>query len=352
MPESIPQEHLSTLAYLWRQYEAQPRRLAFGAQTLDEWRAWHAALRAALAECLGGFPADRCALASRLVEVVEEPDYRREKVVFYSEPGVAVPCYVLIPRTAAPPHRPVIALHGHGSDGARLVLGLAQGDEELAHMQALNYDYGRQLAQRGFMVVAPVLRDLGERMEPTSAFRVGAGVWEKSCPMAALVGILLGRSLAGLRAWDVMRTVDYLRTRPEPMIDQIGLLGFSGGGAVALYSAVLDERLSAVVIGSAFCTYRASIMAIEHCPDNYVPGLLRHAEMSDIAGLIAPRPLLIEHGTQDEIFPIAGVRQAYHDLSQVYALLGCPERLDADFFPGGHRFGGRKAFSVLERWLA
>ena len=352
MPDCVPQEHLSTLAYLQRQYQAQPRQLAFRAQTPDQWRAWRAALRAALVECLGGFPADRCELSPQVVQVVEEQDYRREKVFFYSEPGVAVPCYVLIPRSASPPYRPVIALHGHGSDGARLLLGMAQGDEELAHLQDFRYDYARQLAQRGFMVFAPVMRDLGERIEPAPAFRTGLGAWEKSCQMAALVSLLLGKSLAGLRALDVMRTVDYIRTRPEPMIEGIGCLGLSGGGVVTLYTAALDDRLSAVVIGSAFCTYRASIMAIEHCPDNYIPGLLRYAEMSDVAGLIAPRPLLIQHGTEDPIFPIEGVRQAYDDLSQVYTLLEHADHLDADFFPGGHRFGGHQAFSFLERWLA
>jgi len=76
--------------------------LAFGAQTLDEWRAWHAALRAALASALAGSSRPlRAGVPAR--RGVEEPDYRREKVVFYSEPGVAVPCYVLIPRTAARP---------------------------------------------------------------------------------------------------------------------------------------------------------------------------------------------------------------------------------------------------------
>ena len=351
MPDSVPHQHLSTLAYLWRQYEAQPRQLAFRAQTLDQWRAWRSALRAAPTECLGGFPADRCGLSAQVVEAVEEQDYRREKVLFYSEPGVVVPCYVLIPRTASPPYRPVIALHGHGSDGARLVLGLAQGEEEQAHLHALNYDYGRQLAQRGFMVFVPVQRDLGERMESASAFRTGSGVWEKSCQMAALVGLLLGKSLAGLRAWDVMRTVDYIRSRPEPLTRGIGCLGLSGGGVVTLYAAALDDRLTAVVICGALCTFRASIMAIEHCPDNYVPGLLRYAEASDVAGLIAPRPLLVQHGTVDPIFPIEGVRQAHHDLERVYSLLGCPERLELDTFTGGHRFGGGQAFSWLDQWL-
>jgi fermentation-respiration switch protein FrsA (DUF1100 family) len=92
-------------------------------------------------------------------------------------------------------------------------------------------------------------------------------------------------------------------------------------------------------------------MAIEHCADNYVPGLARYAEAHDVAGLIAPRPLLIEHGTDDPIFPIEGVRQAYHHLARVYSLLGCPAHLELDEFDGGHRFGGARAFSWLDQWL-
>jgi dienelactone hydrolase len=351
MPDPIPQEHLSTVDYLWQCYDAQPRQLAFRAETLEQWRAWRDTLRAQLIECLGGFSADRCDLSAQVVEVVEEQDYRREKVYFYSEPGVAVPCYVLVPHSASPPYRPVIALHGHGSDGARLVLGLAQDDQELAHLQTLNYDYARQLARRGLMVFAPVLRDLGERIDPRPAFRTNSGVWEKSCQMSALVGLLLGKSLASLRVWDVMRTVDYIRSRPESMLQGIGCLGLSGGGVVTLYAAALDDRLSVVVIDGALCTFRASIMAIEHCADNYVPGLARYAETNDVAGLIAPRPLLIEHGTKDPIFPIEGVRQAFHQLARVYALVDCLERLALDEFDGGHRFGGGQAFAWLDHWL-
>jgi len=352
MPESIPPEHLSTLAYLWRQYEAQPRQLAFRAQSLDQWQAWRAALRAQLVECLGGLPADRGDLAAQVAEVVEEGNYRREQVLFYSEPGVAVPCYVLTPRASVPPYRPVIALHGHGSDGARLVLGLARDDQERAHMQALNYDYARQLAQHGFMVFAPVLRALGERNEASPAFRTGEDLWEKSCQITSLVGLLLGKSLAGLRVWDVMRTVDYVRSRPEPMLESIGCLGFSGGGIVALYAAALEDRISAVVVGGAFCTFRASIMAKDHCADNYVPGLLRYAEVPDIAGLIAPRPLLIEHGVEDPNFPIQATRLAYQDLARVYTLLDRADHLEADYHAGAHRFGGGQAFAFLDRWLA
>ena len=52
-------------------------------------------------------------------------------------------------------------------------------------------------------------------------------------------------------------------------------------------------------------TFRDSIGSLAHCIDNYVPGILNWAEMHDIAGLIAPRPLFVESGEKDNIFPIA-----------------------------------------------
>jgi dienelactone hydrolase len=339
------------MVYLWREYDRAPRALAFRAQTPDEFRAWRDALRAKLIELLGGFPAERCDLAPRVVEVVEEKEYRREKVIFYSEPEVAVPCYVLIPRKVTPPYRAVIALHGHGTDGARLLLGLARNDKERAQMRAGNWDYARQLARRGFIVFVPVQRALGERVEPQRAYRTLTGRRAKSCVLTTLTSFMLGRTMVGLRVWDVMRTLDYIRTRAEPLAKKIGCIGWSGGGTTTLYASALDERISAIVIEGAFCTYRASIMSIEHCPDNYVPGILRYAEASDIAGLIAPRPLLIESGIQDHIFPIDGVKHAYSELARVYARLNRSDHLDADFFPGGHRVGGRKAFAWLDRWL-
>jgi len=72
-------------------------------------------------------------------------------------------------------------------------------DEELAHMQALNYDYGRQLAQRGFMVVAPVLRDLGNGWSHIR-FPVGA-VFGRSRADGGARGDPARQIAAGLRAW-------------------------------------------------------------------------------------------------------------------------------------------------------
>ena len=263
-----------------------------------------------------------------------------------------MPCYVLIPRNVVPPYRAVIALHGHGTDGTRLLLGLARNEKERALMRADNWDYARQLARHGFIVFAPVQRALGERLEANRAYRTQLGRRAKSCTLTTLTSFMLGRTMAGLRVWDVMRTIDYIRTRPEPIADKIGCIGWSGGGTTTFYAAALDERISAVVLES--CVLHISRVHLVHRT------LRRQLHPGDFAlcgdggywGSIAPRPVLIESGMQDPIFPIKGVKQAYGELARVYALLNRRDQLAANYFRGGHRIGGRQAFVWFERWLA
>ena len=226
--------------------------------------------------------------------------------------------------------------------------------QEEAHIRLHNYDYGRQLAEHGFMVFVPEQRGLGERMEtwPDTARLVdGDPMWACSCRAVAFNAMLMGKTAIGLRVWDVVRTIDYVRSRPERLTDGLGCLGLSGGGTTALFASALDPRISVAVVSGYLNTFRASIMSIVHCECNYIPRILEYAEICDIAGLIAPRPLLIEGGIEDDIFPIEATEAAYEEVCQVYRLLGTPERVDKDIFPGPHQFSGRKAFDWLARWL-
>ena len=65
-------------------------------------------------------------------------------------------------------------------------------------------------------------------------------------------------------------------------------------------------------------TFRDSVGSLAHCVDNYVPGILNWAEMHDVAGLIAPRPLFVESGEQDNIFPIAASIASFRDVRGIY----------------------------------
>ena len=352
------QPEYGTMASLWRRYDNMPRQLAFQAQTIEEWKTWRELLHARLVALLGGFPLESPPLQPQVVDTAVTPDYLLEKVAFQSEPDVYVPCYVLTPRHVKPPYRVVVSLHGHGTGGAAHTIGRVVSEEtrtaEEAFIRSFNYDYSHQLAQRGFMVVVPEQRGFGERMEklPDMIQMIGGDpLWKCSCRAESFNAMLLGKTLVGLRVWDVMRTIDYIASRPEPKVPKLACLGLSGGGTTTLYAAALDPRIDVAVISGYFNTFRSSIMPIWHCECNYVPGILQYAEMYDIAGLIAPRPLLIESGTEDILFPVSATEAAFEKVRQVYGLLGVPEQVDKDIYPGGHQFSGRKAFDWLARWM-
>ncbi|HJN19034.1 MAG TPA: acetylxylan esterase, partial [Armatimonadota bacterium] len=71
----------------------------------------------------------------------------------------------------------------------------------------------------------------------------------------------------------------------------------------------------------------------------------------DVFGLIAPRPLLLELGTNDGTSPEIFATEAYSEIERVYGAAEAPERLDIDIFETGHRYNGAKAFDWFERWL-
>ena len=344
-----------TLNSLWREYAQRPRTFGYAATTLAEWAEWNAQLTAKVGDLLGTMPMTRVALQPQILEVEELPEYRLEKVAFQSEAGIHVPCYVLIPRHVNPPYRAVIALHGHGSGGAAHLLGrtrhAATREQEIEHIAAHNYDYAHQLACRGFLVFAPEQRGFGERMETDPGMTFGEAMGRSSCRSLAFNALLMGRTVLGMRVWDVMRTLDYIATRPEETRPGVGCVGLSGGGTTTLYATIVEPRITVAVLSGAFSSFRSSIMSTIHCDCNYLPGILQYVEMADLAALIAPRPLLIEAGTQDPIFPVDEVKLASTQVARVYALLGMPERFDQDIFEGGHRFSGKKTFDWFAHWL-
>jgi hypothetical protein len=98
-------------------------------------------------------------------------------------------------------------------------------------------------------------------------------------------------------------------------------------------------------------TFRDCILSLAHCMDNYVPGILNWAEMSDVAGLIAPRPLFAETGEQDRIFPLAGFEEGAKATRKVYAVFGVSEAFGTEVHPGAHVFHGVKGVPFIARYL-
>lgn len=330
----------STLDYLRSVYEHKAPLLEFVADSGRAFADWKALLREKLWELFGELPTERCSLNPTVTNQWAEDGAVRQRVVFYAEESVPVPCYVLIPQEGAPPYPTLLCLHGHGR-GKDDVVGIAQNDEDRAHIDSFNYDYARQFVRRGYLCICPDIRCFGERAEPD-----GSG-----CGHAFLNALLIGRQLKGMQLWDVLRAVDYALSRDDVDSERLGCVGLSMGGELTMYAAVLDEHIRCAVCSGFIRVFRPEVHSRQHCPCSYVGGLMKWFDFDDIACAIAPTPLLFELGAEDTNTPLETALQAYRKVERCYELLGIPERLDADVFKGGHEFGGRKAFDWFDRWL-
>jgi hypothetical protein len=92
-------------------------------------------------------------------------------------------------------------------------------------------------------------------------------------------------------------------------------------------------------------------MSVSHCVDNYVPGIMQWAEMYDVAGLIAPRPVFIESGERDKSFPIAASRESFERLKKTYEVFGAGESAQQEVFDGPHSFWGQRGLPFLAKNL-
>ncbi len=101
----------------------------------------------------------------------------------------------------------------------------------------------------------------------------------------------MGRHVIGYEAQTIMAAVDWLRSRHGEGM-KIGVSGYAEGGLVAFYTAAIDLRIDAALVSGYFDS-RQKVWA-EPIYRN-VWGLLREFGDAEIASLILPRTLIIEH---------------------------------------------------------
>jgi len=255
--------------------------------------------------------------------------------------------YLLTPKSRGP-YAAVIAIPGHGR-GVDDIVGIDEHGRDRTVKAPYEYDYAIQIVEHGMAAVAIEPMAFGCRRD---AITKAKGLTASACQPAAGSALLLGQTMLGWRVYDTMRTIDWIATRAELDAARVGCLGCSGGGTCTLFTAALDTRVRAAFVSSYLNTFRDSIMSISHCIDNYVPGILNWAEMSDVAGLIAPRPFFVESGEKDPIFPLAGSREAFDAVHRVYAVFGSPELCKREEFSGEHEFHGVGGLEFLRAQLA
>ena len=304
--------------------------------------AWRRRARRRLRSLLGPLPAP----VPLRVEIRSSQDcgsYRRDLIVFDSEEHMSVPAYLLVPharnRPGAGPGPAILAQHGHGP-GKDEVCGVVPGEDGTT-----GNDYAHQLAERGYVVLAPDLRTFGERADwnPPNLY---------ACDLSHVHATLLGYRLLTLDLWDLARGLDLLAAHPLVDRRRMGVVGLSQGGTCALFLAAWDRRVKATVVSGYLNRWSAcASIPWNMCGSQTLPGIVSTLDHFELGALVAPRPLLVETGSEDNIFPAAAAIEVSEQLGHVYGAMGAAGRVQLDAFEGGHRWHGEQAYPFLARWL-
>jgi dienelactone hydrolase len=337
---------------LWHAYRPEKAEFAFRATSNNAARTWQTKTRKALRDAIGFQSGKRCDPKPRILERVDKGDFIREKLLLRTSPHTVMPVYMLLPKQITKPRPTVLALHGHGY-GVKDVVGLWEDGSERNQPETYHWDFAVALCRRGFVVAAPEISCFGERQTDFSYLNVDLPWTEepRTCEHTAALASHLGGSVLGIRVRDGRRLVDYLASRKEVNVRKLGAMGLSGGGTHTFFSTCVDTRIKACVVSGYFSAWRDSIHAMHHCACNYVHGLGRFGEIYDLAGLIAPRPILIESATRDDIFPVRSVKRSIARTRDYYDVFGARGNVQADIFEGRHEISGRKAYDFLTEHL-
>jgi hypothetical protein len=325
-----------------RWWEAITPTHPFRGVTRETFPTWQSELRDAITARLGWMP-KALPLAPELVAEGEwEPGIGYRFGTVDTAPGLSVPFMVLAPAgaSAAPA---VLCVHGHG-DGMNPLVGLNAAGEpvegEYQHCFAL------EAARQGFVVLIYDQFCFGRRRD----FDFCAHYHTSACDTPTKLATQIGSSMLTLRVFDARQMLTLLGMQPEVDPQRLGMAGISGGGTITFFTTVLDDRVKAAMISGYFNQFR-TFMQINHCIDNFVPGLARVAEMPDMGCAIAPRPLLVSQGTRDPIFPIDATKAGVEKLREAYALFGAANRVEEEYYDDEHVFSNARVWAFMGKRL-
>lgn len=343
---------LTVRTALLKWLDSGPRH-AFTATTPAAARAWQPRARKALLACLGDAPPPSpTPLRTRMLERVQLDGYSRTLFTLDTAKNIKALCWLCVPdginlKSSTSRVPAMIATPGHGY-GAKDLVALDPKGKPRKEGEGYQKDYALQAVRLGYptLVIEPMA--FGERRD---ADHMSGKSHESPCQAGATIATMLGTSLARIRMNDIQKGLDYLGTLPGIDAKRVGLMGISGGGQMTLWTAAADTRIKAAIVSGYFNTFKDSVMGMHHCICNFVPGLARDFDMTDLAAMIAPRGLLFESGTKDPIFPIKATRAATRKARAIYKVFGVPGNIDAEVFDADHQWSGKKLAAFLKASL-
>ncbi|HEY5913708.1 MAG TPA: alpha/beta hydrolase [Verrucomicrobiae bacterium] len=316
-PERLPATNLLV-------YRSTAGRLA-PVKNKAQWRQRRREILAGMQQIMGPLPDQkrRCPLEVRVSAETDCGSYVCRSLTYASEPGSRVPADLLIPKAAFFSHRrlpAVLALHPTDMEYGRRVL--------LEELRPYYRAYGRDLAERGFVVLAPAYPMMADYQPDLKALGYQSGT------MKAI--------------WDNQRALDLLETLPFVDKKHFGALGHSLGGHNAIFTAVFDPRIKVVVSSCGFDSFADYMdgQIAGWTSERYMPRLKAYAgrldqvpfDFHELIGALAPRRVFVNAPIGDSNFRWRSVDQIALSATPIFQLYRVPDNLRIVHPSCGHDF--------------
>lgn len=319
-----------------RRIEEAHSRTVGALKTKADAEAYVAGVRKKIHAAFGPFP-EKTPLNPRVTGVVDREAYRIEKVVFESRPGLLVTGNLYVPKGRKFPLPAVVGACGHSDNGKA---------------NAAYQSFSQGLARMGYVVFIYDPIGQGERLQYPDAqlkSRIGAGVAEHL--HAGNQQFLVGEFFGAWRAWDGIRALDYLLTRPEADPRHVGVTGNSGGGTLTTWLCGLDSRWTMAAPSCFVTTFRRNVenelpADTEQCPPRVLALGLDH---EDFIAAMAPKPVILLTKERD-FFDVRGAEAAYGRLKRLYRLLKAEENIALFTGPTSHGYSQENR-EAMYRWF-
>jgi len=298
-------------------------------------------VKASLMQSVGPFPG-KTPLNPVVTGVVKKSGYRVEKIIYESIPKFYVTACLFIPDGIKGKRPVVIHVSGHTDNGFR----------EPTYMILI-----QNLVNKGFIVFAidPVGQSEREGFSDTGGISRNN---QSGVPYHSYVGnqcFLSGSSLAMYFTWDIIRGIDYLETRKEVDMKNIGIAGRSGGGTQSAYAAAFDDRIKAAA-PEAFITSQKRLLesvGLQDAESNLYHAVVNGIEHADFIEVRAPKPMMIVTTTRD-YFSIQGARETFTEAMNAYKAFGKPENLilaEDDYIHGSTKKNREAVYGFFQKFL-
>jgi dienelactone hydrolase len=289
-------------------------------ETAEDWEQNKQRYRGELLEMLGLDPLpEKTDLMPVVTGKVEHEEFTVENVQFQSRPGLYVTGNLYLPKNVDEKLPAILYVCGHGRVQKD---GINYGNK--THYQ----HHGGWFARNGYVCLTIDTLQLGEI----------EGVHHGTYNHNRWWWLNRGYTPAGVEAWNCVRALDYLETRPEVDSMRFGVTGRSGGGAYSWWIAAIDERIKCAVPVAGITDLQNHVVdgCVEgHCDCMYMVNTYQW-DYAKVAALVSPRPLLISNTDTDGIFPLDGVVRTFESVRRIYRLQGAADKVALNITAGGH----------------